>query len=39
MMDKEILNKYIDLDKSCLMKKEKKEVTEMLYKSTRKHLV
>ena len=32
MMDKEILDKYIDLDKSCLMRKEKKEVMEMLYK-------
>ena len=32
MMDKEILDKYIDLEKSCLMKKEKKEVMEMLYK-------
>ena len=30
MMDKEILDKYIDLDKSCLMEKEKKEVMEML---------
>ena len=32
MMDKEILDKYIDLDKSCLMEKEKREVMEMLYK-------
>ena len=31
MMDKEILDKYIDLDKSSLMGKEKKEVMEMLY--------
>ena len=30
MMDKEILDKYIDLDKSCLMEKEKREVMEML---------
>ena len=32
MTDKEILGKYIDLEKSCLMGKEKKEVMEMLYK-------
>ena len=32
MMDQEILYKYIDLEKSCLMEKEKKEVMEMLYK-------
>ena len=32
MMDNEILDKYIDLDKSCLLEKEKKEVMEMLYK-------
>ena len=32
MPDKEILDKYIDLDKSCLTQKEKKEVMEMLYK-------
>ena len=31
MMDKDIINKYIDLDKSCLMKEEKKEVMEKLY--------
>ena len=30
MTDKEILDKYIDLDKSCLMEKEKKEVMEIL---------
>ena len=30
--DKEILEKYIDLDKSCLTKEEKKEVMDMLYK-------
>ena len=30
--DKEILDKYIDLDKSCLMEEEKREVMEMLYK-------
>ena len=28
MTDKEILDKYIDLEKSCLMEKEKKEVME-----------
>ena len=34
MTDQEILDKYIDLEKSCLTKKkkEKKEVMEMLYK-------
>ena len=32
MTDKEILDKYIDLDKSCSMEKEKKQVMEMLYK-------
>ena len=30
--DKEILEKYIDLDKSCLLEKEKREVMHMLYK-------
>ena len=29
MTDQEILDKYIDLEKSCLTEKEKKEVTEM----------
>ena len=32
MTDQEILDKYIDLDKSCLRKEEKKEVMEMLCK-------
>ena len=32
MTDQEILDKYIDLEKSCLMEKEKKEVMAMLYK-------
>ena len=32
MTDQEILDKYIDLEKSCLTGKEKKEVMEMLYK-------
>ena len=32
MTDQEILDKYIDLEKSCLTKTEKKEVVEMLYK-------
>ena len=32
MTDKEILDKYIDLENSCLTEKEKKEVMEMLYK-------
>ena len=31
MTDKEILEKYIDLDDSCLTKEEKKEVMDMLY--------
>ena len=30
--DQEILDKYIDLDHSCLAKEEKKEVMEILYK-------
>ena len=32
MTVKERLDKYIDLEKSCLMQKEKKEVMEILYK-------
>ena len=32
MTDQEILDKYIDLESSCLTKEEKKEVVEMLYK-------
>ena len=32
MTDKEILDKYIDIEKSCLTEKEKKEWMEMLYK-------
>ena len=32
MTDQEILDKYIDLENSCLTKEEKKEVMEMLYK-------
>ena len=32
MTDKEILDKYKDLDKSCLMEEEKKKVMDMLYK-------
>ena len=32
MTDQEILDKYIDLERSCLTDKEKKEVMEMLYK-------
>ena len=31
MTDQEILDKYIDVEKSCLTEKEKKEVMEMLY--------
>ena len=32
MTDQEILDKYVDLEKSCLTRTEKKEVMEMLYK-------
>ena len=32
MSEKEILDKYIDLDKSCLIDSEKKLVMNMLYK-------
>ena len=32
MTDKEILDKDIELEKSCLAEKEKKEVMEMVYK-------
>ena len=32
MTDKEILDKYIDLDNSCLSKEEKKEVMDLLYR-------
>ena len=32
MTDKEIYDKYIDVEKLCLTEKEKKEVTEILYK-------
>ena len=32
MSDKEILDKYKDLDKSCLTDSEKKQVMDMLYK-------
>ena len=32
MTDREILDKYIDLDKSCLTDTERKEVRDMLYK-------
>ena len=32
MTDREILEKYIDLDKSCLTESEKKEVRDMIYK-------
>ena len=32
MSDREILEKYIDLKKSCLSNKEKKEIIDMLYK-------
>ena len=32
MSDREILEKYVDLSNSCLHKKEKEEVMDMLYK-------
>ena len=32
MTDREILEKYINLDNSCLTKAEKKEVRELVYK-------
>ena len=32
MTHQEILDKYIDLEKSCLTEEEKKQVIEMLYK-------
>ena len=32
MSDREILDKYVDLDKSCLTDIEKKQVMDMLYK-------
>ena len=32
MTDKEILDKYINLDNSCLSKEERKEVMDMLYR-------
>ena len=32
MTDRDILEKYINLDNTCLTEKEKKEVREMLYK-------
>ena len=32
MTDRETLDKYIDLDKSCLIESEMKEVRDMIYK-------
>ena len=32
MTDKEILDKYMNLDNSCLSKEEKREVIDMLYR-------
>ena len=32
MTDKEILDKYINVDNSCLSKEEKREVMDMLYR-------
>ena len=34
MTDKEILDKYIDLDNSCLSKEEKVNIMDMLYRYT-----
>ena len=34
MMDREILDKYINLDKSCLTKVEKTQIRDLLYKYT-----
>ena len=34
MTDREILDKYIDLDNSCLHKEEKRGVMDMLYSYT-----
>ena len=33
MSDREILDKYVDLEKSCLSDSEKKQVMDMLYES------
>ena len=35
MRDKEILDKYIDLDNPCLTKREKREVRNLLYEYKR----
>ena len=32
MSDRKILDKYVDLDKSCLTDEEKKQILDMLYK-------
>ena len=32
MSDREILDKYVDVEKSCLSNSEKKQVMDMLYK-------
>ena len=32
MTDREILEKYINLDNTCLMEREKKDIMDMLYK-------
>ena len=32
MSDKEMLDKYVDVDRSCLTDSEKKQVMDMLYK-------
>ena len=38
MSEKEILDKYVDLDKLCLTDEDKKQVMDMLYKN-KEHLV
>ena len=32
MSDKEVFDKYVDFDRSCLTDEEKKQVMDMLYK-------
>ena len=32
MIDREILEKYINIDNTCLTEKEKKEIMDMMYK-------
>ena len=39
MTDREILEKNIDLETSCLTEKEKMEVMDLIYINIKKHLV